>query len=137
MRLHHVTREVAFEPRPSSKAKAWLGGLSLPTDSLPAARHGWHQKSNVKDRTAQKLGIKAKDLDFRIYPTNVKTESQHQFVAVFQDRSALIDMGTPTCITWQEVGADAEIYVRFSMDKKGMVIGFEIPQLDVKMERAA
>ncbi|RBR25676.1 uncharacterized protein FIESC28_01639 [Fusarium coffeatum] len=91
---------------------------------------------NVKDRTAQKLGIEAKDLDFRIYPTNVKTESQHQFVAVFQDRSALIDMGTPTCITWQEVGADAEIYVRFSMDKEGMVNGFEIPQLDVKMERA-
>jgi len=92
---------------------------------------------NVNDRTAQRLGIKTKDLDFRIYPTNVKTDSQHQFVAVFQDRSALIDMGTPTCITWQEIGADVEIYVRFDMDKDGKITGFEIPQLDVMMERAA
>lgn len=90
---------------------------------------------DIKNRIAQKLGIKAKDLDFRIYPTNVEDESQQQFVAVFQDSSALIDMGTPTCITWQEIGADVEIYVRFNLDKEGNAVAFEIPQLDVKMDR--
>ncbi|KAL4731333.1 hypothetical protein ACLX1H_000298 [Fusarium chlamydosporum] len=90
---------------------------------------------DIKNRIAQKLGIKAKDLDIRIYPTNVEDESQQQFVAVFQDSSALIDMGTPTCITWQEIGADVEIYVRFNLDKEGNAVAFEIPQLDVKMDR--
>lgn len=90
---------------------------------------------NVKDRTAQKLGIQAKDLDFRVYPSNVQTDRQHQWIAVFQDRTALVDMGTPTCITWQEVGAGAEIHVVFTTDKKGHVVGVEIPQMDVKMER--
>ncbi|WZH45563.1 beta-lactamase/transpeptidase-like protein [Fusarium acuminatum] len=91
---------------------------------------------NVKDQTAKKLGIQAKNLDFRIYPSNVQTGSQHQWIAVFQDRSALIDMGTPTCITWQQVGADVEIHIVFTKDKKGNVVGVEIPQLDVKMKRA-
>ncbi|RGP69146.1 beta-lactamase family [Fusarium sporotrichioides] len=90
---------------------------------------------NIKDRTAQKLGIKLNDLDFRVYPTNVKDDTQQQFVAVFQDKSALIDQGTPTCITWQEVGADAEIYVRFNT-REGKVIGLDIPQLDAAMEKA-
>ncbi|KAL3601256.1 hypothetical protein FPOAC2_05512 [Fusarium poae] len=89
---------------------------------------------NIKDRTAQKLGIKPNDLDFRVYPTNVKDENQHQFVAVFQDRSALIDMGTPTCISWQEVGADAEIFVRFIM-RAGKAVGIDIPQWNSEMVR--
>ncbi|KAM0244944.1 hypothetical protein ACHAP5_005851 [Fusarium lateritium] len=91
---------------------------------------------NVKDRTGQKLGIQAKNLDFRLYPSNVQTASQHQWIAVFQDRSAFVDMGTPTCITWQEVGTDVDINVVFTTDKKGKVVGVEIPQLDVKMKRA-
>ncbi|KAM0195635.1 hypothetical protein ACHAPI_006184 [Fusarium lateritium] len=91
---------------------------------------------NIKDQTAQKLGIQAKNLDFRVYPSNVQTDSQHQWIAVFQDRGALVDMGTPTCITWQEVGAGVEINVVFTTDKKGKVVGVEIPQLDVKMKRA-
>ncbi|RGP73175.1 beta-lactamase family [Fusarium longipes] len=90
---------------------------------------------DIKERTAQTLGIESKDLDFRVYPTNIKDETHHQFIAVFQDTSALIDMGTPTCITWQEVGADIEIYVRFITNKSGKVVGLEIPQLSTKMER--
>ncbi|KAL6917181.1 hypothetical protein ACHAPO_006014 [Fusarium lateritium] len=89
---------------------------------------------NIKDRTAQRLGIKSNDLDFRVYPTNVKDESQHQFVALFQDKSALIDMGTPTCISWQEIGADAEMYVRFNI-RAGKVVGLDIPQWDAEMVR--
>ncbi|KAF4959261.1 hypothetical protein FSARC_10777 [Fusarium sarcochroum] len=90
---------------------------------------------NIKSQTAQKLGIQAKDLDFRVYPTNVRDENRHQFVAVFQDRSALIDAGTPTCITWQEVGAGVEVNVVFILDKEGNAVGFEIPQLEAKLKR--
>lgn len=92
---------------------------------------------NVKSQTAQRLGIEAKELDFRVYPTNVKDEHQHQFVAVFQDRSAPIDAGTPTCITWQEVGAGVEINIVFNLDKEGNAVGFEIPQLEAKLKRTA
>ncbi|KAF4997439.1 hypothetical protein FGRMN_3803 [Fusarium graminum] len=90
---------------------------------------------NVKDQIAQKVGIQAKNLDFRLYPSNVHTEIKHQWIAVFQDRSALVDMGTPTCITWQEIGAGVEYHVVFNKDKKGSVIGVEIPQLDIEMKR--
>lgn len=91
---------------------------------------------NIKEQTAQKLGIQADDLDFRIYPTNVQDGSRHQFIAVFQDRSAPIDMGTPTCITWQEIGAGAEISFVFTLGRDGEVIGLEVPQFHAKMERA-
>jgi hypothetical protein len=91
---------------------------------------------NIKEQTAQKLGIQADDLDFRIYPTNVQDGNCHQFIAVFQDRSAPIDMGTPTCITWQEIGAGAEISFVFTLGRDGEVIGVEVPQFHAKMERA-
>ncbi|KAF5707815.1 hypothetical protein FGLOB1_6719 [Fusarium globosum] len=91
---------------------------------------------NIKNQTAQKLGVKADDLDFRIYPTNVQDESRHQFIAVFQDKSAPIDVGTPTCITWQEIGADAEISFVFTIGRQGEVVGVEVPQLRAKMKRA-
>ncbi|KAJ4186497.1 hypothetical protein NW767_008821 [Fusarium falciforme] len=96
-------------------------------------------KVDAKAETAKKLGIKVADLDFRIYPTNVQDKSKHQFVAVFQDRSAPIDMGTPTCITWQEVGAVAgvEETLVFLLDKDGSVVGFELPEAEVKFERAS
>ncbi|KAH7210368.1 beta-lactamase/transpeptidase-like protein [Fusarium oxysporum] len=92
--------------------------------------------ANITKQTAQKLGIQADDLDFRIYPTNVQDGSHHQFIAVFQDRSAPIDMGTPTCITWQEIGAGAEISFVFTLGRDGEVIGVEVPQFHAKMERA-
>lgn len=91
---------------------------------------------NIKNQTARKLGVKADDLDFRIYPTNVQDKSRHQFIAVFQDTSAPIDMGTPTCITWQEIGADAEISFVFTIGRQGEVVGVEVPQLHAKMDRA-
>lgn len=96
-------------------------------------------KADVRVETAKKLGIKVADLDFRIYPTNVQDKSKHQFVAVFQDRSAPIDMGTPTCITWQEVGAvtGIEETVIFLLDEDGSVVGFELPEAKVKFERTS
>ncbi|KAF5023545.1 hypothetical protein F66182_4412 [Fusarium sp. NRRL 66182] len=92
---------------------------------------------NIKDQTAKRLGIQAQGLDFRVYPTNVQDEYRHQFVAVFQDKSAPVDMGTPTCITWQEVGAGIEINVVFTLDEDGNATGFEIPQLDVELKHSA
>ncbi|KAF9775716.1 hypothetical protein IL306_006176 [Fusarium sp. DS 682] len=90
---------------------------------------------NINRQTAQKLGIQTDDLDFRIYPTNVQNKTRHQFIAVFQDKSASIDMGTPTCITWQEIGADAEMSFVFELGKNGEIIGVEIPRFNIKMER--
>ncbi|KAF4344200.1 hypothetical protein FBEOM_1794 [Fusarium beomiforme] len=91
---------------------------------------------DIKMKTAQRLGIQADDLDFRIYPTNVRDKSRHQFIAVFQDKSASIDMGTPTCITWQEIGADVEITIVFTLGHEGEVTGVEVPQMNVKMKRS-
>lgn len=85
---------------------------------------------DMRAQVAEKLGIKLQDLDFRIYPSNVQDESKHQFVAVFQDKSAPVDMGTPTCITWQEVGADfGDVFnFVFELGEKGNGVGFELPQ---------
>lgn len=51
----------------------------------------------------------AENLDMRIYPTNEVAMKEdrgqmRQFLAVYQDKTALVDAGTPTCITWQGVG---------------------------------
>ncbi|OAQ78088.1 beta-lactamase family protein [Purpureocillium lilacinum] len=77
---------------------------------------------------ARQLGIMPKDLDYRLYPTNVKDARHHQFVAVFQDRAAPVDMGTPTCITWQSVDAQAQARTRFVFELNdqratGVVLG--------------
>ncbi|KAK7409300.1 hypothetical protein QQX98_008540 [Neonectria punicea] len=94
-------------------------------------------KTDVKAEVAKKLDIKVADLDFRIYPTNVQDETKHQFIAVFQDRSAPVDKGTPTCITWQEVGATAGVEHSFDflLDADGKSIGLEFPHLQTKLKR--
>ncbi|KAK2738111.1 beta-lactamase family protein [Colletotrichum kahawae] len=72
---------------------------------------------DLRKEIADSAGIKLENLDFRLYPSNVMTETQHQFVAVFQDKSAPVDMGTPTCITWQDVGSlGSSADVRFVFD---------------------
>ncbi|KAH8685127.1 beta-lactamase/transpeptidase-like protein [Ilyonectria robusta] len=83
---------------------------------------------DLKAEVAKKLDVKLANLDFRIYPTNVQDTSKHQFVAVFQDKSAPIDMGTPTCITWQEVGATTGIKYSlvFLLDTGGNAVGLEL-----------
>lgn len=92
---------------------------------------------DMKAETAAKLGIKPADLDFRLYPSNVRDEARHQFVSVFQDKSAPIDMGTPTCVTWQEVGATVGdgFNVVFELDGDGDVTGFELPEALEKLQR--
>lgn len=52
---------------------------------------------------AKNAGIEpASDTDFRLYPTELETGSKRAFRAVIQDKDALVDAGTPTCISWQQ-----------------------------------
>ncbi|KAF2170655.1 hypothetical protein M409DRAFT_64310 [Zasmidium cellare ATCC 36951] len=44
------------------------------------------------------------NLDFRLYPTNLVEGGKRVWQGVIQDKSALADFGTPTCISWQTVG---------------------------------
>ena len=53
---------------------------------------------------AQRAAIDyASDIDFRLYPTDLETGSKRAFRAVVQDKDALVDAGTPTCISWQQM----------------------------------
>ncbi|KAL0937183.1 beta-lactamase family protein [Colletotrichum truncatum] len=77
---------------------------------------------DLRQQVAAAAGIELANLDFRLYPSNVATDTQHQFVAVFQDKSAPVDMGTPTCITWQDVdslGSSINVRFVFGMDESG------------------
>ncbi|UQC83822.1 uncharacterized protein CLUP02_09318 [Colletotrichum lupini] len=79
-------------------------------------------ENDLRAQIANAAGIKLEDLDFRLYPSNVGSNTQHQFVAVFQDKSAPVDMGTPTCITWQDVdslGSSVDVRVVFTIDASG------------------
>lgn len=59
---------------------------------------------------AELAGIeKPEYLDLRLYPTGLQEELDNDgkrqvFQGVIQDKSALVDAGTPTCISWQTVG---------------------------------
>ena len=94
---------------------------------------------DLRAEAAGKLGVALSDLDFRVYPSNIRDEAarRQQFVAVFQDRSAPVDMGTPTCVTWQEVGAvlgDGYNLV-FALDGEGRSTGFELPRDGVSLRK--
>lgn len=66
---------------------------------------GMNGDRDILREVAVAAGIDSRSLDFRLYPTNVKNSTHHQFVAVIQDKDAPVDAGTPTCITWQDVGS--------------------------------
>lgn len=54
-------------------------------------------------RIAERANIvPSTDLDFRLYPTDLKEGNKKAFRAVIQDIDALVDAGTPTCISWQQ-----------------------------------
>ncbi|KAI9899729.1 hypothetical protein N3K66_006190 [Trichothecium roseum] len=94
---------------------------------------------DLRAEAAGKLGVALPDLDFRVYPSNARDEAagRQQFVAVFQDKGAPVDMGTPTCVTWQEVGAvlgDGYNLV-FTLDGDGMSTGFELPRDNVSLRK--
>lgn len=82
---------------------------------------------------ATKLNIKRKDIDFKLYPSNVKSGKTEQWVMVFQDKSDPADEGTATCITWQTVGV-APWQVVFEVDE-GRAVGLSIPDEKLHLQR--
>ncbi|KAK6223854.1 beta-lactamase family protein [Colletotrichum tabaci] len=89
---------------------------------------------------AAAAGVGLEDLDFRLYPSNVATETRHQFVAVFQDKGAPVDMGTPTCITWQDVGAlglTFDVRVVFDIDMSGKATNVTLAGGSLSLTRVA
>lgn len=96
---------------------------------------------DVRARVADEAGIgSAADLDFRVYPSNVGAAGgrKRQFVAVYQDRGAPVDMGTPTCITWQDVGAlgpDVPGRFVFELGESGRAGSVSVSGMGRKMAR--
>ncbi|KAI1077836.1 beta-lactamase/transpeptidase-like protein [Whalleya microplaca] len=95
--------------------------------------------ADLRAEAAAAKGIKLESLDFRLYPTNVRTKTQHQFVAVFQDRDAPVDQGTPTCITWQDVdsiGQDAVSRAVFEFDDTGIAKAISLPTKNTRLSKS-
>jgi len=93
---------------------------------------------DIRAEVAAAAGIALENLDFRVYPSiEVKkgpaageAVGLYQFVAVYQDMSAPVDAGTPTCITWMtvgEFGSSAVDRVVFELDSMGVASGVRIP----------
>ncbi|ETS73164.1 hypothetical protein PFICI_15109 [Pestalotiopsis fici W106-1] len=94
--------------------------------------------SDIRSEAAVRTGIEIENLDMRLYPSNVVSGSLRQFVAVFQDRSALVDMGTPTCITWMDVGTLQGIPTRYiiEVDDSEVAVGLRIPDRQIRLEKS-
>ncbi|KAK1756535.1 beta-lactamase/transpeptidase-like protein [Echria macrotheca] len=90
---------------------------------------------DVRAEMANQAGIETKNLDFRVYPA-IEAAGKYQFVAVYQDKNAPVDAGTPTCITWMTVGqlgGGAVDRVVFELDKDGVATGVSIPSRGITM----
>jgi hypothetical protein len=91
---------------------------------------------------AQLAGIEpASDLDFRLYPTDLENGNKRAFRAVVQDKDALVDASTPTCISWQQT-VDVFERNRLPLDEfvlktgdGGQVVAVEAPALGIVFER--
>ncbi|WQF82683.1 Putative beta-lactamase/transpeptidase [Colletotrichum destructivum] len=95
---------------------------------------------DLRAEIAAAAGVGLEDLDFRLYPSNVATETRHQFVAVFQDKGAPVDMGTPTCVTWQDVGAlglTFDVRVMFDLDMSGKATNVTVAGGSLSLMRVA
>ncbi|KAK0716062.1 beta-lactamase/transpeptidase-like protein [Lasiosphaeris hirsuta] len=99
---------------------------------------------DVRAEMAGAAGFKVEDLDLKVYPAmkyqGKEKGETHQFVAVVQDTSALVDAGTPTCITWSTVGASlgpgGVDRVLFELDGSGIAASVRIPARGVILARA-
>ncbi|KAK3375795.1 beta-lactamase/transpeptidase-like protein [Lasiosphaeria ovina] len=95
---------------------------------------------DVRADVAAAAGIALENLDWRAYPAGGSADgTRHRFVAVVQDRSALVDAGTPTCVTWMAAGdegglAGAHRFV-FLLDGQGRAGGVSVPGRNVQLGR--
>lgn len=96
--------------------------------------------SDWLSRIAQKSGIDVSNLDFRLYPTGLEDRYKRAFRAVIQDMDALVDAGTPTCISWQTVdglqknGLPLDEFV-FELEGGVDAAAVEIPALGIVLDR--
>ncbi|CAK7242066.1 MAG: hypothetical protein STHCBS139747_003543 [Sporothrix thermara] len=93
---------------------------------------------DLRNQTAVAAGIAIENLDYRIYPSNVIEGTQHLFFAVFQDKTAPADAGTPTCITWQNMGSLGEDVAEqfiFDVDEAGSAKSLVILGKDGSFQR--
>lgn len=78
-------------------------------------------------------------LSFRLFPTNLATDTTRSFRAVYQDMNAFADAGTPTCVSWMNV--DQLMYGGKSLDsfnfnyKDGQAVSLEVPGFGLKLVR--
>jgi hypothetical protein len=81
------------------------------------------------------------DVDFRLYPTGLETGNKRAFRAVIRDKDALVDAGTPTCISWQQtvdVFHKGELPLDefvLEMGDSGETVAAEAPALGVTFKR--
>ncbi|KAL4901845.1 hypothetical protein BDW74DRAFT_67203 [Aspergillus multicolor] len=89
------------------------------------------------------LGISSpEDLSTRLYPTQLVNDSgsgsKQAFRAIFQDTTELADKGTPTCVSWMDLGkwqyggCGVDEFV-FALDANGSAVGVQIPALQVDL----
>ncbi|KAK5720145.1 hypothetical protein LTR15_007418 [Elasticomyces elasticus] len=100
--------------------------VQLTGDDAGLAVTEWFVRDrDVLGTLAHDAGIASvKNLDLRLYPQNhlenQKLYTSQSFQGVLQDKSAPVDAGTPTCISWKTVGLRPLKKFRFEeMDEDG------------------
>ncbi|OAQ96162.1 hypothetical protein LLEC1_02113 [Akanthomyces lecanii] len=111
-----LTKTGTLGPPSGGSVVLGLTDASSPGLEIKSWTAGDGGNQNVKEMVAVAAGIASSSLDYRLYPTNVRNSTRQQFVAVLQDKSAPVDAGTPTCITWQDVGALEDVPYRFLIE---------------------
>jgi hypothetical protein len=99
---------------------------------------------------AQKANIATpSDLNFRLYPTDLESESMNgketmrAFRAIAQDMSALADAGTPTCDSWrtsvdilgERDGLPLDEFVFVLREEDGVAVKVRAVGLGIEFER--
>jgi hypothetical protein len=95
---------------------------------------------DVRASLAKLRGIHPKALSMRVYPSGLQTSSKTAWRAVFQDKDALADGGTPTCVSWMGIdmlryGGEALDWFVFNLNKQGLAESVEIPALQLTLKR--
>jgi hypothetical protein len=56
--------------------------------------------TDFRSSIAKLNGIRPEALIFRLYPTNLYSDGEMTFRAIWQDNDDIADAGTPTCVSW-------------------------------------
>ncbi|KAI9040333.1 alkaline D-peptidase [Aspergillus affinis] len=121
--------------------------ITISADGLPGLfiEDFVSQGADFRKTLASLTGVQdPDDLSIRLYPTGLtlpsESGSRQTFRAIFQDKTELADNGTPTCVSWTDVGklkfnqASLDEFV-FEVNGDGEAIGVEIPALGVTLKK--